>query len=132
MKRAPRGFRYHSPAILHSVFELLRVVLAVVCVAAQAGDLQWTQGPGYRVKAVSVPLDGKVGFTLLPAGVTGINFTNVLSDEKTAENQIRLNGSGIACGDIDGDGWCDIYLAGLENGNRLYRNLGQWKFEDVT
>src|SRR6266481_4067073 len=31
-----------------------------------------------------------------------------------------------------GDGWCDIYLCGLENGNRLYRNLGGWKFEDIT
>src|SRR5437870_2916176 len=40
--------------------------------------------------------------------------------------------AGVACGDVDGDGWCDIYLCGLKNGNRLYRNLGQWKFEDIT
>lgn len=63
---------------------------------------------------------------------TGVTFTNVLSDARAAENQIRLNGSGVALGDIDGDGWCDIYLCGLEGPNRLYRNLGDWRFEDIT
>jgi hypothetical protein len=52
------------------------------------------------------------------------------------------NGSGIALLDYDGDGWLDIYLATTRNlplstpspsrGNRLYRNLGGLKFEDVT
>lgn len=53
----------------------------------------------------------------------------MLSDQKAAENQIRLNGSGVALGDIDGDGLCDIYLCKLEGENELYRNLGGWKFE---
>src|SRR5262249_2587673 len=81
---------------------------------------------------LAVPKQGKSGFTLLPAAATGINFTNILTDEKTAENQLRLNGSGVACGDVDGGGWGDIYLCGLGNGNRLYRKLGGWKFENIT
>ncbi|HEX7861316.1 MAG TPA: VCBS repeat-containing protein [Verrucomicrobiae bacterium] len=43
-----------------------------------------------------------------------------------------MNGSGAALGDFDGDGWCDIYFCNLGGENALYRNLGNWKFENVT
>jgi hypothetical protein len=79
-----------------------------------------------------VPAQGRAGFTLLSETVTGIHFTNHLADRSVAENQIRLLGSGVALGDIDGDGRCDIYLCRLEGANVLYRNLGDWKFEDIT
>jgi hypothetical protein len=108
------------------------ILLVLISLNAAGANLEWVQGTGYRSAALPVPKEGKVGFTLLSPAITGINFTNVLSDAQTAENQLRLNGSGVACGDVDGDGWCDIYLCGLENGNRLYRNLGGWKFEDIT
>ncbi|MFN0066934.1 MAG: FG-GAP-like repeat-containing protein [Limisphaerales bacterium] len=47
-------------------------------------------------------------------------------------NQILLNGSGVAAGDVDGDGWCDLYFCGLDGPNALYRNLGGWRFEEVA
>jgi hypothetical protein len=47
-------------------------------------------------------------------------------------NQILPNGSGVAAGDIDGDGWCDLFFCGLNSPNRLYRNLGAWRFQDIT
>ena len=40
-------------------------------------------------------------------------------------------GAGIGVGDYDDDGRPDLYLAG-EGGNRLYRNLGGLRFQDVT
>jgi hypothetical protein len=33
---------------------------------------------------------------------------------------------------VDGDGLCDLYFCGLEAGNRLFRNLGNWHFQDIT
>ena len=39
---------------------------------------------------------------------------------------------GVPLGDYDGDGWCDIFLCNLNGSSRLYRNLGNWKFQDVT
>jgi hypothetical protein len=72
------------------------------------------------------------GFTRLPAVGLGITFTNVLSDDRSITNRNLLSGSGLALGDVDGDGWCDVYLCGLDSDNRLYRNRGNWKFEDIT
>ena len=59
----------------------------------------------------------------------GIDFTNY-----TFKNRSRLleNGSGVAMADYDGDGLIDLYLTGADVANKLYRNLGNLKFEEVT
>lgn len=59
-------------------------------------------------------------------------MTNAISREELARNSNLMSGSGVALGDYDGDGLCDIYLCTLQQGNRLYRNLGRWRFQDVT
>ncbi|MCX6924773.1 MAG: CRTAC1 family protein, partial [Verrucomicrobia bacterium] len=79
-----------------------------------------------------MPRTGKTGFTQLSSTQTGITFSNRLSNAQIDKNRILENGSGVALGDVDGDGWCDIYFCSLEGGNHLYRNLGNWKFEDIT
>src|SRR6266536_466689 len=61
---------------------------------------------GTKSVELMVPSRGRTGFARLGTAPTGISFTNLLADEKAAENQIRLNGSGVAAGDIDGDGLC--------------------------
>ncbi len=87
---------------------------------------------GYREYPLSVPAAGTPGFTQLPATVTGVTFTNVVSEAAVEKNHILDNGSGVALGDFDADGWCDIYLCRLEGPNALYRNLGNGRFEDVA
>ena len=47
-------------------------------------------------------------------------------------NQILLNGSGVAAGDVDGDGWCDLFFCGLDRPSALFRNQGAWQFSDFT
>jgi hypothetical protein len=114
----------------------LAILLSAVThqAASSADDVghKWNEQPGYRFEALTVPTTGQTGFTLISKQQTGITFTNFLSQERSLTNQIYLNGSGVALGDVDGDGRCDIYLCGLEHGNRLYRNLGGWRFEDIT
>jgi enediyne biosynthesis protein E4 len=38
----------------------------------------------------------------------------------------------MAVADVDGDGWLDLYFTTQLGRNRLYRNLGGNRFEDVT
>ncbi|MEP7144346.1 MAG: VCBS repeat-containing protein [Ferruginibacter sp.] len=74
-------------------------------------------------------------FTLLPADSTGINFMNeIVEDENvnTLQYENSYNGGGVAIGDLNNDGLDDIYLTSNQNGNRLYLNHGNFKFEDVT
>src|SRR5438552_1344984 len=117
---------------------LLQIVLGFLflspCGSVAAGTgLNWQMGQGYRWSELAVPQTGKTGFTLLPPEATGIFFTNFITDERSVTNQNLLNGSGVALGDADGDGLCDVYLCRLDgNNNKLFRNLGNWKFEDIT
>jgi hypothetical protein len=41
-------------------------------------------------------------------------------------------GYGVAMGDVDGDGWIDIFVANDSTPNYLFHNLGQGRFEDVA
>ncbi|MDW8310949.1 MAG: VCBS repeat-containing protein, partial [Verrucomicrobiales bacterium] len=97
-----------------------------------APTLAWQEAPGHRWAALAVPAQGRTGFLRLRAATTGISFTNSLADARSLTNRNLLSGSGVALGDVDGDGWCDVYLCGLDADNKLFRNLGNWKFADIT
>lgn len=109
-----------------------RRILLGLALACTANGADWRAGDGFRFSPLNVPTNGRPGFTALLESQTGIAFTNHLADRSVAENQIRLIGSGVALGDVDGDGLSDIYLCRLEGNNALYRNLGNWKFTDIT
>ncbi len=98
---------------------------------AVAQPLSWREGDGFREAALTLPDAGKTGFTEVLAQ-TGIRFTNVLSIQSASANHNLLNGAGVAAGDYDGDGLCDLYFCNIEGRNALYRNLGNFRFEDVT
>ena len=90
---------------------------------------QWVDYEDYRARFL-LPKEGRGnGFTSKSSGLT---FINSLSDSAFLANRHRVNGSGVAVGDINQDGWPDILLAGLEGPSALYRNAGGWQFEDVT
>jgi hypothetical protein len=99
---------------------------------ASAAETVWQNGPGYRWTELPVPATGKPGFSHLEGQATGILFTNVLRNERGIANRNLLSGCGVAAGDVDGDGWCDLFFCGLDNGCVLYRNLGNWRFADIT
>jgi enediyne biosynthesis protein E4 len=66
---------------------------------------------------------------------TGIQFINELTineDFDVFRYRNYYNGGGVAIGDINNDGLPDVYLTSNMNGNRLYLNKGQLKFEDIT
>lgn len=108
---------------------ILCFVLLASC--STTPELKWNQEGHYRWAELK-PGWGETGFRSLSSGETGIGFVNRLSEEQIAENQNLLNGSGVAAGDVDGDGLTDIYFASLDGPNKLYKNLGSFEFEDIT
>src|SRR4051812_41016660 len=99
---------------------------------ASYGAVSWEQGIGYRSAPLSVAPSARSGFIKLDSNATGIVFANVLNDERSITNRNLSSGSGVAAGDVDGDGLCDLFFCRLDGPSVLYRNLGNWKFEDIT
>src|SRR5690349_16886755 len=121
------------PSIHRTIGATMVIVGAAVsaCLGSSA-SLNWQAMGGYRAAPLSVPKSGKTGFSLVPSEVTGIRFTNTLPESRAMTNANLMNGSGVALGDYDGDGLCDIYLCNLNGTNALFRNLGNWKFVNAT
>lgn len=100
--------------------------------SSSAEPIAWQSGPGFRQARLQATPDAPDGFEEVSSGVTGIGFLNALTPAAVASNNNLMNGSGVAAGDFDGDGWCDLYFCAINGTNALYRNLGGWRFEDVT
>jgi len=88
-----------------------------------------------EVQLESEPKELKPLFSKQDPLNTGIIFNNQLT-ENAAFNSFTYdyfyNGGGVAAGDIDNDGLVDLYFTGNMVKNRLYKNLGNWKFRDIT
>lgn len=72
------------------------------------------------------------GFTAIPARQSGIRFQNMASEKILLGNRHLGYGAGVSLGDVDGDGLVDVFLARTEGCSALYRNTGDWAFEDIT
>ncbi len=70
-------------------------------------------------------------FELLDPKKVGIDFYHKWND-LLGQNRNTATGSGVAMGDYDGDGLVDVFLPRTTDGGRLYRNLGNFRFEDAT
>jgi len=74
-------------------------------------------------------------FELIPPKNSGIYFENTLRETST-ENIITYeyfyNGGGVAAGDLNNDGLTDLIFTSNQDQSRIYLNLGELKFEDIT
>jgi len=75
------------------------------------------------------PATGSPGFTRIEAAAAGVHVTNSVPADRYLTNQIYLNGSGIALGDVTGDRLPDLLFAAPSGQTALFRNLGGWKFQ---
>lgn len=74
-------------------------------------------------------------FTKVLSSDSGINFINEVvqtEDFNFMAYEYIYNGAGLAVLDYDNDGLLDLYFVSNFRSNKLYRNLGNFNFEDVT
>ncbi len=84
-------------------------------------------------------LTGKSGassplFERLSASQTGIDFTCQIEEQDARRYlyETGFSGGGVAIGDFDNDGRPDVFLVSGPGLNRLYRQVADFRFEDVT
>ena len=102
------------------LFATLHFFSQQICAGAESAN----------VKSSSLQIAGKPapGFMLMTPSQIGITFSNVVATHSIH----TLIANGLAAGDVDGDGFCDLFFCSDSGANVLYRNLGNWKFADIT
>ncbi|MGE0636087.1 MAG: VCBS repeat-containing protein [Bacteroidia bacterium] len=74
-------------------------------------------------------------FTVVDSEKSGIKFSNYVVDTDSLNminHQNHWNGGGVAIGDLDNDGLSEVFFSGNQEGNRLYKNLGNLRFTDIS
>jgi len=74
-------------------------------------------------------------FELLKPNQTGIGFQNMLTENQHFNSfsyDYFYNGGGVATADFDNDGNLDLFFTGNMSDNKVYKNLGNWKFRDMS
>ncbi len=99
----------------------LFAALGAFCGCNSKGDSSATSG---------VPL-----FELVPATETGINFTQTIPEEyryNWSMDPNIFNGGGVAVLDVNNDGLQDLFFTSRLQPCRLYLNLGELHFQDIS
>ena len=74
-------------------------------------------------------------FTKINTETSNITFKNMVREDldfNFLNYPYLYTGAGVAVGDIDNDGLQDIYLVSNFGPNKLYKNKGDFSFEDIT
>jgi len=143
--------RFHPPKGLRQLVRVafvpgsLPALLLCALAAAPPAAGQGMAAPGRTVPSGAVvetdlpPLDAHFVDVAAEAGLTAKNVSGAPRDK---DYIIETTGNGVALFDMDNDGLMDVFLAngatldgaldGEATTHRLYRNLGDLRFEDVT
>lgn len=74
-------------------------------------------------------------FQMVPGNESGITFNNKIIETDSFNiltSEYIFNGGGVAVGDFNNDELPDIFFSGNQVNNKLYLNLGNFKFKDVS
>ncbi|HMP28314.1 MAG TPA: VCBS repeat-containing protein, partial [Saprospiraceae bacterium] len=89
----------------------------------------------YFIFSSSCSSDKDTLFNLVSNNHSKIEFNNSITESDSLNilnYEYIYNGGGVAIADFDGDGLEDVFFSGNMVDNKLYKNLGNLKFEDIT
>ena len=112
---------------MRALFSLLLTTLLII--SCQSDSTDKTE---VTTKSKSSP---DISFTSLSAGESGVDFTNYINENATRNGltyDYMYNGAGVAISDFNNDGLQDLFFCGNDADNKIYKNTGNLKFEDVS
>jgi len=112
---------------------LLLFLIGVSCKKGNEDQKNLKSSNNSEVKIIKEP---KV-FDLVKASNSGLNFSNTLKENvATLENLFDYdyfyNGAGVGVADLNNDGLLDVVFTANQVQNKVYLNLGNLKFKDIT
>jgi hypothetical protein len=116
-------------------------VIRLVVLVLGCASLHLAAAPQPNLKVIPFASRSGTGermtFTAIPASESGLVVENPYNDpamwgEHYAEFQGGAIGTGLALGDVDGDGLVDIYVVNKIGPNKLFRQISPFKFVDIT
>jgi len=120
------------------MYSCKHAIAAVACVAALVVASGVVSAADLTLEKLRVPsgslVAGQTMFTRLDAEQTGVDFQIDIDKNHPMRRlyEIAFAGAGITIGDYDNDGRPDIFMTHHGGGNRLYRQVDDFVFEDVS
>ncbi|MSQ93225.1 MAG: CRTAC1 family protein [Gemmataceae bacterium] len=133
--------RWHRTTVIGLTSMLTFISLALVLAGCRPDPAVGPHVEHVEPPAVGPAIpDGPLWFRDVTAN-SGISFTHRNGEETDQYTILESVGGGVAMIDYDGDGLLDLFFTGggtfqgeqiKGHPCKLYKNLGKWKFEDVT
>ncbi len=113
---------------------MIRTILFLLCICFFQGCQKKTDAIKDNTPDPAI----KAKFTLMSPDTTGVAFSNYSNSFKEDYThsifvyEFMYNGGGVSAGDVNGDSLPDLYFTATFGPDKLYLNLGNFKFLDVT
>ncbi|MDP4252434.1 MAG: VCBS repeat-containing protein [Bacteroidota bacterium] len=107
----------------------------MILLPAALGLMLWMAGCRHKDGGAEGSDDRQPVFNVLEHSSTGLDFSNTLHPNggfNVFDYMYFYNGGGVGAGDFNHDGRIDLFFASSQEDNKLYLNMGDLHFKDVT
>ncbi len=118
---------------------LIAILLFLYTSCSESNSSSETANPtkviNTRKATSSINTSGIKIFDAITPAESNLNFINQITESPSLNSITHdgmLNGAGVGILDYNNDGLQDVFFASNMESNKLYKNLGDFKFEDVT